>query len=193
MANQEIAKQERAISTLEQRAQALIAEMANVRRLQAGYREVVARYKGVITLARRIPEELLAKIFEHCVVDGWTRAPVVVSHVCSSWRKAAVSPRVWSHVYVDGDNTDALGRTRFWLFMARHAPLQVSVVASWRTPASHLMDCMRLLGRHSVQWESLELTMSGLFNAWQVHITKINYALPPGERYNCQFRSPGTR
>lgn len=167
-ANEEIAKQELAILALEQRAQALIAEMADLRRRQAAHRDSMARCKGVTTLARRIPEELLAKIFEHSVMDGWTRAPVVVSHVCSSWRKAATSPRVWSHIYVDGDNTDALGRTRFWLMMARHAPLQVSVVASWRTPASHLVDCMKLLGRHSVQWETLNLVMTGLHNAWQV-------------------------
>lgn len=177
VANEEIAKQELAVLTLEQRAQALIAEMANLRRLQAGHRDVMARCKGVTTLARRIPEELLAKIFEDSVVDGWTRAPVVVSHVCSSWRKAAVSPRVWSHVYVDGDNTDAIGRTKFWLVMARHAPLQVTVVASWRTPASHLVDCMKLLRRHSVQWETLSLGMTGLHNAWQV-VTQCTQPMP---------------
>lgn len=168
LANAEVAKQELAILSLEQRAQALMVEMADLRRLQAEHRDIVARCKGVTTLARRIPEELLAKIFEHSVVGGWTRAPVVVSHVCSSWRKAAASPRVWSHIYVDGDNTDALGRTRFWLSMARHAPLHITIAASWRTPASHLTECTKLLSRRSSQWETLSLGMTGLYNAWEV-------------------------
>lgn len=167
-ANEEIAKQAQAIVILDQRAQALIAELANLRKLQAGHKNVMARCRGVTTLARRIPEELLAKIFELSVMDGWTRAPIVVSHVCSSWRKAATSPRVWSHVYVDGDNTDALGRTRFWLAMARHAPLVLTVAASWRTPESHLVDCMRILRRHSIQWENLSININGLHNAWHV-------------------------
>ncbi|KAJ2977603.1 hypothetical protein NUW54_g11399 [Trametes sanguinea] len=92
---------EHAIDDLEDRIQDLLHQVQNLRYDQAKHRAAIERCKGLITLARRLPEELLIKIFEHCIEDGWTRAPVVVSHVCSAWRKAALAPKVWSHVYVN--------------------------------------------------------------------------------------------
>lgn len=163
-ATSEIAQQESALSFLERKVESLIAEIGKLRLAQRKHHEAIRHYKGIITLARRIPEELLAKIFEHCVADGWTRAPIVVSHVCSAWRKAAMAPRVWSYVYLDAESIDALGRTRFWLQRARQAPLHVHLVASWRTPNTQLVDTIVLLRRRASQWAFLKVDMDWLAN-----------------------------
>lgn len=161
-ANAEITEHEHAIAALEAQIKNLMTEISSLRTTQRGHYEHIRRCKGVITLARRLPEELLTKIFEHCVADGWTRAPMVVSHVCSTWRKAAMAPLVWSRIYLDADSTAALGRTRFWLQRVREVPIDIELVASWHTPRSQLADTIDLLCRRSCQWQSLRITMDGL-------------------------------
>lgn len=177
-ATAEIESQELAILALQQRIHDLTGEIAAARRAQGYHRDIIARCRGVTTLARRIPEELLAQIFERCVADGWTRAPVVVSHVCTSWRKAvALNPRIWSHVYVNGDSHHFHDRTRLWLSMAKHAPLHIYVTASWRIPASHLEHSMELLADHHQQWSSLSVELESLNTAWQL-LRKCTHPMP---------------
>ncbi|KAL1946256.1 hypothetical protein VTO73DRAFT_15383 [Trametes versicolor] len=156
---------EAAIGDLEDRIQDLLNQVRDLRYDQAKHRASIERYKGLITLARRLPEELLIKIFDHCVADGWTRAPVVVSHVCTSWRKAAHAPQVWKHVYVKCDDAQVLDRTRFWLGMAGGAGLHITVTASWRVPARPVLDVMTLLVERSAQWKSLSIETDSLHHA----------------------------
>ncbi|KAI0092578.1 hypothetical protein BDY19DRAFT_983223 [Irpex rosettiformis] len=167
-ANAKIREQELAIKTADQEIQALMAQITLVRVTQSRYRETIARCKAVTTLARRLPEELLAKIFESCVVDGWTRAPVVVSHVCSRWRRAAMSPRVWSYIYVDGDSTDAVGRTRLWLSRAKEAPLHPTFIMTWRSARSHLWQNMELIAQRASQWETITMNSETVSQAWEL-------------------------
>ncbi|KIP09874.1 hypothetical protein PHLGIDRAFT_296322 [Phlebiopsis gigantea 11061_1 CR5-6] len=163
-ANAEIARQENTIAVLDNKIQSYMSEIGRLRATQRTHHEVIRRCKGVITLARRIPQELLAKIFEHCVADGWTRAPIVVSHVCSAWRKAATTPRVWSHIYLDADSTNALERLRFWLQRASHAPLLVDIVGLGHTLPTQLVNSISLLSHHATQVESLRIALDGLVN-----------------------------
>ncbi|CDO70521.1 hypothetical protein BN946_scf184569.g64 [Trametes cinnabarina] len=156
---------ESAIDDLEDRIQDLLHQVQDLRYDQAKHRASIERCKGLITLARRLPEELLIKIFEHCVEDGWTRAPLVVAHVCSAWRKAALAPKVWSHVYANADDPKALDRTRFWLAMARGANLHVTVVTSWRILPRQIMELMGVLVDRSAQWRSLKVETDSLRHA----------------------------
>ncbi|KAF7795884.1 hypothetical protein EIP86_007051 [Pleurotus ostreatoroseus] len=161
----EIDRQELAISMIERRIHKLLCDIQELRRSQAEHAQTARRCKGVITLARRIPEELLAKIFEHCVACGWSLAPVVVSHVCSAWRKAALSPRVWSHLYVNSESPDVLARTRFWLSMARSSPLHVSILSTWRTNSEQLLNAVTLLNRRASQWQTFSIDSDMLRHA----------------------------
>ena len=111
-----------------------------------------------MTLARLIPPELLAKIFEHASETGWTRAPIVVSHVCSTWRAAAQShPGVWSRVTVSLDMRDPVGWTAHWLSMARQASLHVTITHTVSTTS--LGQVMALLLERSERWVSLTLDL----------------------------------
>ncbi|KZT13165.1 uncharacterized protein LAESUDRAFT_639796 [Laetiporus sulphureus 93-53] len=152
-ARAEIREHENAISGIQEHITGLLLQVQRLRREQEKHQAAINKCKGVITLARRIPEELLAKIFEQCVADGWSRSPITVSHVCSAWRKAACTPRVWSHVYVNCPSPDALDRTRFWLGMARQAPLDITVVTGW-CPDWQLGEVMEILLQHMRQWRT---------------------------------------
>ncbi|KAI0367642.1 hypothetical protein BV20DRAFT_1045441 [Pilatotrama ljubarskyi] len=156
---------EAAISDIEDRIHDLLNQVQHLRYDQAKHRAAIERCIGLVTLARRLPEELLIKIFEHCVEDGWTRAPIVVSHVCSAWRRAAHAPKVWSHVYAKCDDPQVLDRTRFWLQMARGAYLHVTVVTSWRVPPRPIMEVMALLLERSAQWKSLKIETDSMRHA----------------------------
>lgn len=130
--------------------------MRTIRQLQYQKQTHVAeirRCKGVITLAKRLPPEILAYIFEECVHDGWTRTPLVVSHVCLSWRKAASIPTVWSHVYVNLDARDPYKRTQFWFDKAGESPLTINLEVG--NDMSHLNRLTELLVSTLPRWKAL--------------------------------------
>ncbi|KDQ64856.1 hypothetical protein JAAARDRAFT_146039 [Jaapia argillacea MUCL 33604] len=126
-----------------------------LRDTRAEHETRIRNLKGLISLARRMPPELLAKIFQHCVEGGWYRAPTVVSQVCSRWRLGTSFPRVWSNVYVNCEDKNPLGRTRHWLSMASQAPLHITVDA--RINTSDLPDIMDLLLTRVSQWRSFTI------------------------------------
>lgn len=160
-----VQKNEDAINALESRIQGLLDQVKKLRYEQAKHRANIERTHGLTTLARRIPEELLIKIFGHCIEGGWTRAPVVVSHICSAWRKAAQAPNVWSHIYIRCDDANVYERTQFWLRMARGSDLHVTVAASTRVPQWQIQRLMELMRNRSDQWHSLKIETDTLRHA----------------------------
>ena len=156
-ARETIFQHELSIDAIEERIQGLLNQVRDLRYDQAKHRAAIERCSGILTLARRLPEELLIKIFGHCVEDGWTPAPLVVSHVCSAWRRAALSPKVWSHVYVRCDDANVLDRTQFWLKMAAGADLRVTFAVSWRITQREINRLMLVLAARRAQWRSLRI------------------------------------
>lgn len=173
-ANTEIRRHEGAISSIHCRIASLLTEVAQLKVEEADHQAAIRTCKGVTTLARLIPDELLAQIFQHCVADGWTRAPVVVSAVCSAWRRAARAPRVWSHVYVNCSAPDAHARTRYWLGMARAAPLDVTLVSVWN-PTWQLEELIDLLVQHAPRWRALTIDSTSLYQV-NVLLARISLA-----------------
>ncbi|KAK0468313.1 uncharacterized protein EV420DRAFT_1503778 [Desarmillaria tabescens] len=115
--------------------------------------EKIKECKGRLTLARRLPPEILANIFELCARDGWTRTPLTVSHVCSEWRKAACTSTVWSYLYVNLGMRDPYGRILFWLANVRTAPLHITL--DIQSDYSLLPNIMGLLLKVAPQWHTL--------------------------------------
>lgn len=175
--NEAIAIEDKAIASLDTEIDVL---MHNIRRLTHQKSEHHARirhYKGLITLATRMPCELLATIFEVAAFD-WPRCPLIVSHVCSAWRAAATLPGVWSNIYVNCDGRDPHGRTGFWLSRAQSAPLHITLEVA--ADGSHLERVMDLLSGYTQQWQSL--TINTLFSH------QANYILS-----RCGQPTPGLR
>ncbi|TFK55765.1 hypothetical protein OE88DRAFT_1652232 [Heliocybe sulcata] len=159
--HEEIQTHQRAIASIDEEIQALFRTMYTLRERRAQHEVQIKRCKGLITWARRMPPEVLAKIFLHCVEDGWNQAPLAVSMVCSSWRFAARNyPRVWSHVHVNMEEYDPVSRTRYWLTMARRSPLHVTIVADIET--SELAEVIDILLEQASRWRSLSVVSSSL-------------------------------
>lgn len=124
--------------------------------------EGIRHCKGLITLARRLPIEILASIFEMCIRDGYTRTPLVASHVCAQWRKAASLPSVWSHIYVDLDDYDPFNRTRFWLARAGDSSLRITLEI--RQDQTRLLDIINILLEKRNKWGTLTINSALLAN-----------------------------
>jgi hypothetical protein len=156
IARQEISHHELIISGVQAQIDQLLKQVEHLRGIQNSHRATIAYYKGVISLATRLPSEILATIFECAAQDGWTRAPVVVSQVCSAWRKAAQTPRVWSYLYIDCDSRDPIRKIRNWLLKAKESPLHITLQVEVQDDVG-LHSIMELLLIHAPQWRSFTL------------------------------------
>ncbi|KIK65361.1 hypothetical protein GYMLUDRAFT_38808 [Collybiopsis luxurians FD-317 M1] len=159
-----IAQHEHSVVHLESEIESLMQDIRKIRFKIMKHQETIRLLKGKITLARRLPPEILATIFEICTFDGWTRAPLVVSHICSEWRQATQIPTVWSRVYVNCDDSNAYGRTCFWLEKSGNVPIDITIEIR-AGPVSEIMD---LLNFHSKRWRSLNVASLQLVPAQDI-------------------------
>lgn len=150
-----IARHEHSVADLQTEIENLMHGIRTLRFQIIKHEEAIRIHKGKITLARRLPLEILATIFEKCTLDGWTRAPLAVSHVCSEWRRAAQTPAVWSQVYVSVDSPDPYGRTQFWL--AKSQSVAIDITIDLQNSAGPIYEIMDLLVLHRSRWRSLTL------------------------------------
>ncbi|PPQ92399.1 hypothetical protein CVT25_008749 [Psilocybe cyanescens] len=156
--HQAIFEHEREIGIIDHEIESLLQ---SVRRLQFQkdlHHAEIRKCKGKITLASRLPPEILAYIFELCVLDGRTRTPLVVSHVCSAWRIASTIPTVWSHVYINLDSRHPCQRTQLWLRNSRHTLLTIEIEIGAET--SQLKSTMEVLMAEIWRWKTLIIKSS---------------------------------
>lgn len=154
---------EQAVANIDDEIEHLMRTVRQLQYKKFQYQEKIKECKGMMTLARRLPPEILARIFEECVRDGWTRTPLTALHVCPEWRKAANIPTVWSHVYVNCDAKDPRGRTRFWLEKAQTSLLRITIDV--RNDASQLPGIMEILLEQLPQWRILTVNSALLWQA----------------------------
>ncbi|KDR69165.1 hypothetical protein GALMADRAFT_160480 [Galerina marginata CBS 339.88] len=83
--------------------------------------------RALVTHARRIPDDILAEVFYHCLPTGRNAplsriaAPLIFTRICKQWRQVAVStPRIWETIHIN---------------VARTEP------NPWTTPRSHDNNC----------------------------------------------------
>lgn len=153
----------------------LMRQVRSLHYQKSQQQERITYYKGLITLASRLPHEILARIFEMSARDGWTRGPLVLSHVCSAWRTASQYPNVWSHVYVTCNNRDPVERIRFWLNRAKQAPLYITLEVG--VDGSHLDPIMDVLLDRPDQWISLTIN-SLLLHQTNFILSRLRRPLP---------------
>jgi hypothetical protein len=171
----EINSHESAVSIIDQEIGELSGAIRRLEFRKWEHGEKIRHFKGLVTLARRLPLDILANIFETCVRDGYTWTPLVVSHVCSQWREAANTPSVWSHVYVDFDSPNVYGRTKFWLTKAKECYLRITV--EMREEQVQFFDVIKLLLNKRTQWRFLTIN-SVLLSAANRLLTACKGAFP---------------
>ncbi|OAX43879.1 hypothetical protein K503DRAFT_765488 [Rhizopogon vinicolor AM-OR11-026] len=146
---------EEAIQVLQSKMGMLHSLLERLRLQKNKHQENTRRARSLLTLARRLPPELLARIFEMSAESGWTRAPIATSQVCSAWRKAAAFPRVWSHLFLDLRSGNSTEKVEFWLSKVQHAPLHITLDIPLESPS--LEEVLDLLIPRCGQWHTLNL------------------------------------
>jgi hypothetical protein len=150
----------------------------------------ISNMMSVLRPIRKVPLEILQRIFLQCIFNvpteernslDLTWAPWALTHVCSAWRKAAISyPALWSHIaiqtsattkgQIDGYLATQLSRTSNHL-------LYISLVSDKEARISGAISSLRPT---SSRWE--ELTVVGdswilpvLFNWSSLDLPSLRY------------------
>jgi len=171
----EIRENEEAIDALNSQITRLMVEVRVLEDRKRKHGITIFRNRGLLTLARRMPGEILARIFMLCVGDGWTRAPVVVSQVCSAWREAAKTPAIWSCLYVDCDKGDPVARCKLWLQRSQQSDIDITL----RTSEQRIVvdAVLNLLLEHLDRWRTLTLDTQFIREANSI-LLQCNSAAP---------------
>lgn len=139
------------------------------------------RYAAILHPHRRVPTEIVCKVFEECILDSvWSieNAPDslsiaqmnwVVTHVSSSWRRAAISlPTIWSSIGLKLKSRDSrspdrgLGGISLLNLQLQHSmTIPLSVWISWERyyGANHLYHpLLNAILSTSQRWKRLFAT-----------------------------------
>lgn len=177
-----IAHDEQVVAALNSEINTIMAQLEQVRLRKMKYQENIRQYRSLITLARRIPPELLANIFALCAESGWTRAPLVASHVCSAWRKAAEYPHVWSRIYIDCGLGNPLAKTKLWLSRAQQSPLYITLDVA--IDALSMEEILFVLFERSMQWRSATIRTHDSVQLNRI-LSLMHHPFPQLRRLDC--------
>ncbi|ESK80824.1 hypothetical protein Moror_4318 [Moniliophthora roreri MCA 2997] len=149
-------------------------EAASSARMKASrLRSILNSCKNLSTPLVRMPSEVLAIIFEHCIqVDTAAHVfsphamPWVLSQTCRKWRSTVLSmPSLWTVVRV---NTRIMGFLRhrksllpLQIWLSRSYPLPISCLAILDDPKTGVFnaDVLELLVHHSTRWYAVHITL----------------------------------
>ncbi|KAF9236984.1 hypothetical protein BU15DRAFT_49312 [Melanogaster broomeanus] len=127
----------------------------------------------------RIPPEILAYIFDLCVVRGSdplpisAQGPLCLARVCRTWRKIAHSyPRLWTYLNIsfseacDNPAEDFSKALDMWLTMSSTLPISLTLTDR-QMYYSDTVDMIILLVHqlkwYSRRWKSISLQLSGSY------------------------------
>jgi hypothetical protein len=130
---------------------------------------------------RMIPPEIIAKISGFASSDsdstimGSLPAPILLSSVCSDWRRTVVgTPQLWSSIKIDlpsNSKTFYMTSSTFfrlaafidtWLVRSGQLPLNISIFSGHETPDLMTLEKFRIffkvLDRYSCRWHILNIS-----------------------------------
>ncbi|KAJ7639315.1 hypothetical protein FB45DRAFT_905292 [Roridomyces roridus] len=145
------------------------ALQTNLAEMQAELVRLQHQLDAVTYPVLSLPPEIVSGIFLHCLpaealgTDGIdnTEAPLLVSHVCSQWRRIALStPALWANLDIDVScrNLYAAEIAKAWLGRARSSPLSVKIQGQI-TELGDSAQFFETLRRHAPGIKSLEISV----------------------------------
>ncbi|KAF7316169.1 F-box domain-containing protein [Mycena indigotica] len=169
-------------------AESEIAEMQKAMDALVAQRDTIRgdidAHKSLITPIRRLPLDLLERIFIECLpeerncVMSATEPPLLLGRVCSSWRSLAYeTPRLWSrlHVYIPNNNVSfsrfthvpdspsprlkkiqeqRMAVVNWWLSNSGNCPLSISLYLPGGGSIADILDQLR---EFSMRWEHISI------------------------------------
>jgi hypothetical protein len=146
----------------------------------------IAQYKSLLAPIRRLPPEMLGRIFGFCCTESKIAEkvdfPVIrLSQVCAGWRELARSTSsLWARIYIDlTESPCPIGRIRSMLLthltLSKQSPLHLFFVSGNDIDASR--EVLRLIVPHSLRWETVFLDVARDF-LLDTHLLYIKNKLP---------------
>ncbi|KAF5343445.1 hypothetical protein D9758_011808 [Tetrapyrgos nigripes] len=131
----------------------------------------IAQYRSLLSPIRRIPPEILGRIFGFCcersrIAWDYIDCPVVkLSQVCTGWRELArTTSSLWACIDIDVNHPEqdidlTVSRVKTHLTMSRQSPLHLSlgVNSDEGVDAELCRPVVECLGKHSERWQTLIL------------------------------------
>ncbi|KAJ7500313.1 hypothetical protein B0H11DRAFT_1997069 [Mycena galericulata] len=136
-------------------------------------RESIDTHRALVSLARRLPEDVIREIFLACL-PSWRNAvmssgeaPLLLGQVCSSWRKIAFStPQLWTALHVVVPNASRLrlmsGAVEAWLTRSGTFPLSLTLAVSkaCEPGSDNIATMIDVLANFSRRWKRVKITLS---------------------------------
>ncbi|KAK7001470.1 hypothetical protein R3P38DRAFT_3284316 [Favolaschia claudopus] len=130
----------------------------------------VDAHKALISHPRRLPPELLQRIFVECLptthnaVMSVAAAPLLLCHICSRWRAIAfATPKMWDSLHVSMENYTIHPKNKSAAIvdgLTRSAPFPLSLSISCCDPLGYAhgycKPALRLSSKFSARWTSLQ-------------------------------------
>ncbi|KAJ7741390.1 hypothetical protein B0H16DRAFT_1565632 [Mycena metata] len=188
--NHEIAELQKALDTLAEERDSVIAYMDG--------------HKALISPVRRLPLDIIQEIFIACIptyrncVMSALEAPILLGRICSSWRTIAYStPRLWARLHIVepfsyalehpgqiASETKAAQRfaaTKEWLGRSGQCPLSISLHNGpdhrSHNATSPTPSFLQALVLFASRWEHMEFTLSLVALDAISHLTKTDVPL----------------
>ncbi|KXN89122.1 hypothetical protein AN958_06323 [Leucoagaricus sp. SymC.cos] len=117
----------------------------------------------------RLPAELLAQVFEHCLpsdtfsVPVSSQAPLLLAHTCPRWRSVALStPSLWStlHIVYKDPSLDVPMASN-WLQRSGCLPLSVCISIDFNEQSAQ--EILDVLCEHASRWKHVRFEFRGLY------------------------------
>ncbi|KAJ7019213.1 hypothetical protein C8F04DRAFT_351278 [Mycena alexandri] len=143
----------------------------------------VEAHKALISLARRLPLDIIQEIFVACLPNdrncamSASEAPVLLGRICSSWRAISMStPRIWAKLHIvdpppfpDAPTLVAetvalrLATAKIWLRRSGQCPLSISLKCGFEYypgPSSITRtSVLQLLIQFAPRWQHIHFTI----------------------------------
>ncbi|KAK7471283.1 hypothetical protein VKT23_002691 [Stygiomarasmius scandens] len=166
---------------------------AEARRLQALVDAVTAKAnqlkrlmqmkQSLLAPVRKLPDELLALIFERCSFDLFEKKEPSVMHVCSRWRNIALSfPALWSYIILNADpmmyhQIPSLKALELHLERSKTCSLTIQVTMG-QGIFNHSLQLLNILAFHSHRWKRFSLYLCPDLKSEQGKLTNCFSTIP---------------
>ncbi|KAJ6517969.1 hypothetical protein C8R47DRAFT_1773 [Mycena vitilis] len=152
------------------RMQAVLLDLADQ---SEQLRESIDAHQALVSLARRLPEDVLREIFLACLpwsgnpVMSSREAPLLLGQVCSSWRRIALTtPQLWSSLHVVVPNAARLRQISdavdTWLSRSGVLPLSITlaVSAACESGSDNVATMIDVLTNFCLRWHRVTITLT---------------------------------
>ncbi|KAF9238467.1 hypothetical protein BU15DRAFT_75167 [Melanogaster broomeanus] len=136
-----LAERNEELSAVAEEIERARAEVQRLENKREKVREIAQELEALISPVRRMPTDIMAKVFEHCVRDEGMRkadpqlTPLLLGQVCRSWRSLLFSlPCLWTTLQLDfpagAKDWDALMQSKImsmhvWFSRSKAVPISL--------------------------------------------------------------------